>query len=436
MANSGPESVTSAKPRFFYGWYIVAASWMMLFIMGGTGAAIFFKPMLDEFGWDRATLSITGSVGLLFFAAAAPFMGRFIDRFGTKTMLFIATATQALSAAVLGFTTNLVYVYIGRILGEIRYLHPTQVLTNRWFVKKRGFALGIVSVGFPMGTLVLSPVSQLLVSNWGWRETLFFWAALTVVLILPLVIFVRNKPEDKGLAPDGEPPVKTAAGVIRVKEKVETGVSLKEAAGKGSFWLLAFSQFICGTSCGLLLTHTVIFATDMGYAEMIGATFLSVQGGVCLLGVLITGQMSDKFRRNRVLSMTYVIRSISFMVLVVAVVAGGASLWMLYLGMALFGFGFFTTAPLASGLAADLFGNLRMGTIIGLISGFHMVGAAIGTYAGGITYQLTGSYIIIFAVQGGLELVAAALAFLIIRPSKRLNSSRVMSNNIKMPQIS
>jgi MFS family permease len=161
----------------------------------------------------------------------------------------------------------------------------------------------------------------------------------------------------------------------------------------------------------LILTHTVIFGTDLGYSEIISATFLSVQGGVCILGVVLTGQISDKFARNKVLGITFVVRSSSFIVLVIAVVLGGASLWMLYLGMALFGFGFFTTAPLSSGLAADLFGNKRMGTIIGLISGAHMVGSAIGTFAGGVTYQLTGSYQTIIAVQAGVELLAALFAF-------------------------
>jgi MFS family permease len=399
----------------------------MLFITSGTGVAIFFKPMLDEFGWDRPTLSLASSVAALVFAAIAPFMGRFIDRFGGRAMLFIATATQTLSSLVIGLAPNLALIYIGRILGIIGYLHPATVLVNRWFVKKRGWALGIVSIGFPMGILVLSPVSQLLVLSWGWRQTLFFWAGVTVILILPLVVFLRNKPGDKGLLPDGEVASEIAHSESEPRARTETGVDLKQTLGTRSFWLLFFAMFICGTSCGLILTHTVIFGTDLGYSEIIAATFLSVQGGVCILGVTLTGSISDRFARNKVLGATFIVRSLSFVVLVVAVVAGGTSLWMFYLGMAFFGFGSFTTAPLSNGLAADLFGNRRMGTIIGILSGAHMIGSAIGTFAGGLTYQLTGNYLIILAVQALVELLAAVFAFLIKKPAKAKAASIIDS---------
>ena len=408
--------VTPAKHKVFFGWYIVVASWIMLFINNGTSAAIYFKPMLDEFGWDRTTLSLAGSAGMLLFAVIAPFMGRFIDHFGGRVMLFIATATQTVSSLVLGSASSLVGVYIGRMFAVINYHHPTTVVINLWFIKKRGQALGIVSVGFPMGILLLSPLSQWLVLTLGWRQTLFFWAGLTVALILPLVIFMRDKPEDKGLAPDGEVTAKAPLSFSDVRTKVETGSSLRQVLANRSFWFIFFSMFICGTTCGLMLTHTVIFGIDLGYSAIIAATFLSVQGGVCILGVVLTGHLSDKLARSKIFSLTFAIRSLAFIVLVIAVATGGSSLWMLYLGMALFGFGFFTTAPLSSGLAADLFGNLRMGTIIGMISGAHMVGSAIGTFAGGLCYQLTGSYQVIFAIQGGVEILAAILAFLIKKP--------------------
>jgi MFS family permease len=120
-----------------------------------------------------------------------------------------------------------------------------------------------------------------------------------------------------------------------------------------------------------------------------------------------------------VLGLTHVIRSLAFFTAVIFILRGGGSLWILYLAMVLFGFGWFTTSPLTSGLVADLFGGLRMGTIIGVTMSCHTVGMALGAYAGGVTFELTGSYYRFFLVQGILEFLAAGLAFAIRRPIKQ-----------------
>jgi predicted MFS family arabinose efflux permease len=343
-------------------------------------------------------------------------------------MLFVCVAAQTLSSTVTGLATNLWQLSLGRFLFEIRSLHSTQVLINRWFVKKRGTALGIVSTGMPIGTLALSPLSQYLVLTWGWRPTMLFWAGVIFVVMLPLTMLIRNNPEDKGYAPDGEPlsspaPVERTPKPMADDRIIETaatsGTSLAGALRTGSFWLLSASHFICGIGCGFMMTHVVIFATDVGYSEMIGASFLSVWGAVNLVGVLLTGNMSDRYARNRVLSMTHLIRSLSFFTIVIFTILGNGSLWLLYIAMALFGFGWFTTAPLASGLVADLFGNIRMGTIMGLVLACHIVGMAVGAYAGGITFETTGSYYRLFLAQGMLEFLAAIFAFLIKRQNMR-----------------
>jgi MFS family permease len=155
----------------------------------------------------------------------------------------------------------------------------------------------------------------------------------------------------------------------------------------------------------------------MGYSAMIGATFVSIQGGVSLVGILVTGPLSDKISRNKVLSLSHFMRSMSFVILVIAIVLTQGSLGVFYLAMAVFGFGWFTTSPLMAGLAADLFGYLKLGTIMGIVMAFHWVGMAIGTYAGGITYQLMHSYLLIFMVQGVLEFIAAVFAFIIKKRS-------------------
>jgi MFS family permease len=425
--NSSEAMPGTKKPGFFFGWYLVAVSWMMMFLVSAVAVSIFFKPILEEFGLDRATLSSVHTVVIIAFAILSPFLGRLIDRFGPRIMLYVGVAAMTLTSVVNSLATNLGHLYIGRFLLEVRPLNATQVLINRWFVKKRGTALGIFATGMPIGALVLSPISQYLILTWGWRMTLLFWAGVTFVILLPLTLFVRDNPEDKGYGPDGEPvhrdrpaepPIGMAGDTLPVKSQMPTGSRLSEAARSGSFWLLSASHFICGIGCGFMMTHIVIFATDVGYSEMVGASLLSVQGGVNLIGLLLTGHMSDRIARSRVLSMTHLIRSLSFVTTVVFVLLGGDSIWLLYIAMALFGFGWFTTAPLASGLVADLFGYLRIGTIFGMVHSCHMVGMALGAYAGGITFELTGSYYSFFLVQGVLEFLAAVFAFAIKKQAK------------------
>jgi MFS family permease len=420
--NKRLENKAGEKTRIFYGWYIVAAFWVMLFLLSAVGISIFFKPILDEFGWDRATLSLIQTSALLLSAVIAPFLGKLIDRFGPRVMLFICLGTQTLSSTMYGLATGAWQVFTGRFLYETKGLQSGQVLINRWFVKKRGQAQGIAATGMPAGALVLSPLSQFLILAWGWRQTMFFWAGITFIVLLPLTLLIRDHPKDKNTVPDGESvtvvkPDKGSKDVIPVEEYTSSsGKRLAEAARTSSFWLISAAQLICGISCGFMMTHIVIFATDYGYSEMIGASLLSVQGGLNLLGVVLTGHMSDRYARNRVLALTHFIRSLSFVVGVIFILLGGGSLWLLYAAMGLFGFGWFTTSPLTSGLIADLFGGRSMGTIIGITIAAHTIGMALGSYGGGITYDITGSYFGFFIVQAVLESLAAVLVIIIRRP--------------------
>jgi len=410
------------KPKFLYGWYMVAASWIMIFLTGAVAVSIFFKPMLEDFGWDRAVLSSVQSVALIVFTIASPFLGRLIDRFGSRAMILVTVVTQVFSRVFNGVATNIWHLYLARFLFGVNALPATQILLNRWFVKRRGRVLGIAATGMAAGTMALAPISQYLILLWGWRATMLFWAAVTLVITLPLALSIKDNPEDKGYGPDGElldrvkstdPSPEQEDTTLQAKLVVQKGSSFPEAVRTRSFWFLSASHFICGIGCGFMMTHIVIFATDVGYSDMIGASLVSVQGGVNLVGVLVTGVLSDRIARKNVLALTHFIRSLSFVTIVVFILLGGGSLWLLYAAMALFGFGWFTTAPLAAGLVADLFGSLRMGTILGVVTSCHMLGMAVGAYAGGVIFEATQSYYLFFLIQGPLCFLAVIFAFFI-----------------------
>lgn len=407
------------KPRLFYGWYMIAASWVMIFLMNAVAIGIFFKPILEDFKLDRATLSLVQSVALIAYAIVSPFLGRFIDRFGPKMMLSVCVATQVFSRALNSVASYVWHLYLARLLYEIKALPATQVVVNRWFAKKRGTAQGILASGMPVGMLVLAPISQYLILTWGWRPTMLFWAAVTLVIMLPLVLIIKNNPEDKGYGPNGEPldrfkPIdpypQPADTNLEAKFGVNTGSGLGEVVKTPSFWLLAMAHFICGIGCGFMVTHIVIFATDAGYPDMIAASLLSVQGGLNIVGVLVTGHLGDRMARKNVLALTHFVRSMSFATIVIFILLGSNSLWILYAAMAFFGFGWFTTAPLTAGLVADLFGGLRMGTILGVTTSSHIFGVAAGAYAGGAIFELTQSYYLVFIIQTLLAWVATILA--------------------------
>ncbi len=403
------------QTRFFYGWYMVIASWIMVFLINAVAVAVFFKPMLEDFGWDRATLSSVQLVGLLIFAVASPFLGQLVDRFGPRLTILACVLPQVLSSVINGLATNIGDLYLARFFYGVSVLYYTQVLINRWFKKKRGMAQGILATAYPVGSMVLAPVSQQLILLWDWRLTMFFWAGVTLLLTLPLALTIRNSPEEMGWEPDGKltdtkpidlssPPVSIAAVV---SPEARAGLGFFKAAKTVPFWLLSLTHFVCGTGCGFMMTHIVIFATDMKYPDMIAASLLSVQGGFNLIGVLATGYLSDQVSRSKVLALTHFVRTLSFAVFIVFILSGGGSLWLLYLAMAIFGFGWYTTAPLTAGLVADLFGGSRMGTILGAANSFHMLGMAIGAYAGGFIFELTGSYLLFFVIQCSLSLLVS-----------------------------
>ena len=119
-------------------------------------------------------------------------------------MFFICVISQIVSSTLNGLATGIGHILTGRFLYQLKPLQASQVLINRWFIRKRGTAQGIAATGAPIGTLVLSPLSQYLILVWGWRSTMFFWAGALFILLMPFAYLMRNKPEEKELLPDGE----------------------------------------------------------------------------------------------------------------------------------------------------------------------------------------------------------------------------------------
>lgn len=410
----------SRRGKVFYGWFVLATLTFSLCMTFGTTASIgfFFKPLLNEFGWNRAALS--GSISLAYFliAVLSPVVGRSLDRFGARPVLILGVASIALGYLLLGLTRSLwmVYLFYGVVVAvgaAATSFVPVATCIMHWFRKRRGTALGISNAGAPLGQLLVVPLGSYLILALGWRAAFPAMGLLVLVTTLPLVFWVvRNRPEDLGLQPDGEPLEGTAGGAAGARPQVRLSnlehLNGREALRTTPFWLLACAFFTCGFTVMLFAVHFPSYVTDKGF-DVTTATQAVAAAGFCnVFGTMFSGAISDRIGRKNPLAATYFIRGVSFLFF---------AIWQNYLTLYIFailtGFSWFATVPPTATLTREIYGPRNVGFLYGSITGLHQVGSAVGVFTGGFVYDLTGSYTPAFVIAAVLLLAASALSFII-----------------------
>jgi MFS family permease len=282
---------------------------------------------------------------------------------------------------------------------------------SQWFVVRRGLVVGLLSGASMSGMTILTPLAMWLILLMGWRGTYWVLAAAALVLIVPLGVWVvRDRPERMGLAPDGLPsnPVEIAASAAAVERAERTTAS--EAARTLAFWQLMGGFFGCGFSMNLISAHGVPMLTDHGFHPMTAASALGLLGAVSIGGATLLGFLSDRYGRRLILGIIYAVRAVVFAGLVLAGTTGSL-LTVVVVG----GIGWSGSMAMTSALTADLFGRYSVGSIFGMVFFSHQVGAALGSWLGGVLYDATGGYGAPFGLASAILLVSAALSLTIRR---------------------
>lgn len=394
--------------RFFYGWAVVAISFLTLFLNYGIvfSTGLYLKPLIQEFGLGRASVSLIVSFMMLVFGFSQPLVGRLLDKYKPRSViatgLFILGVGLILSSRVSSIWQ--LYLTLGILVG-LGYSGASSlsnaVLVSRWFSRKRGLALGISGSGVNAGQLVIIPVSMYLILALDWRGSLLVMGLLVLIALLPLSLLVfKNDPQEINLAPDGNGALHNAASNVSVSRE---GASFASALRTRSFWFLVLGFFACGFTAHGIFMHFPLFAMDLGVSETRAANILAVVGAVSMLGVLAAGGISDRFGSKNPLAAVYFMRGIAMLLLLRA-----DSEAMLYAFVVLFGFSYVATVPLTSKLVGDIYGQSSMGAILGSIWLSHAIGQAVGPYLGGVSFDVAHSYALAFEVSA-LILFAAAL---------------------------
>ena len=421
------DEVDQAKaPRFFYGWVVVAAAFCVALVAYGVqySFGIFIDPLTEDFGWSIALVSGAASLFMFSRGALAIFTGWVTDRYGPRIIVAIGGFFLGLGLILTSQTSAAwqLYLFYGLMGGfglSVAYA-PLVATVSRWFVSKRGLAIGIVTAGIGAGTAVMSPLADYLVATYEWRLSYIIIGLLALIIIIPGAFLLRRSPEEKGLLPLGK--AEAIAGDeensnIAKKEDSLTsesaGFSLKDAAHTKAFWLLLAIIIFWSTCLQMTMIHIYRHATELGIPGGVAASFMSVIGISSIIGRLVMGAVSDRLGGKRTLVICLVLQALAVFWLL-----GATDIWMLYLFAAVFGFAYGGCVPLLPVIAGELFGLKSIGEIIGVQMLGVAIGGAIGPLLGGYVFDVTGSYYFAFTVGGMCTIIALILLAFIRAPRK------------------
>jgi len=406
------------SPKLFYGWVIVAVAFLIGFTEAGVFQnilSIFLKPMAEEFGWSRTI--ITGSIafGSVCGGVVAPFMGPILDRHGPRIIAFWGVFLLSTGLVALSFLSRVWELYIffsmGRMIAVGVLSLVIAVSISNWFVQQRGRAMGIAHLGSRVGTAIFPPFVAFMIFSFGWRMA---WGALGLVVFLlsalPALIFLKRKPEDMGLQPDGKVHVEGFSGEKNdLTHHGEPPLSRHQIIRHSDFWILITMTCFITFSGGGANFHIYPFLTDRGIPGGIAVIVISVIAIASAAGGLVLGFIAEKFPPKKLLSITAVLLGAMFLTLFWA----AKSNILMFIAAILFGILRGGVMPLVPLAWADSYGRASIGSVLGLSAPFRLTANALGPVFGSVCFDITGGYIISFTGFAGLFLMAGLLGLLI-----------------------
>jgi len=405
--------------RIHYAWVVAAVTFVAL--MGAAGfratPSVLIVPLQNEFGWNRAIISIAVSINLILFGLTGPFAAALMDRFGLRVVTvgaLITVAAGALLTTVMNAPWQL-YLLWGVVVGlgtgcMASVLAAT--VANRWFVHRRGLVLGALTAAGATGQLIFLPGLGWLAQSAGWRLAAIAVAVAALAVVPVVALFLRNRPSDLGLRAFGATeadtvPTNTGSPIANAFRGLRMGVRSRD------FWLLGGSFFICGASTnGLIGTHLIPASMDHGMAEVTAASLLAVIGVFDVIGTLASGYLTDRFDSRWLLFFYYGLRGLSLLFLPYVF---GSPLFALILFIVFYGLDWVATVPPTVQLARRVFGAQNFAIVYGWIFAAHQMGAATIAFAAGAVRTFFGDYQLAFMSSGLLCLVAAGLVLRIAR---------------------
>jgi MFS family permease len=408
---------TPSRIRLFYGWYILAASFAILFFTSGArySFGVAFKPMIKELDWSRGSISFAFFLNMTLFAISLIAAGRLYDRYGAKWVVAVSTVFLSAGFALIALIDSLWQFYIVYGVFAAIGLGGTSIpllaaLTTKWFTKWRGLAISLALAGNCMGQFVLIPVFTFSTLRYGWRISYLSIGLVMLFVNMALVLFVIK--ESAGHLDATSAHAKRDEKKERSEEIASSDglrdLSLGSAMKTSPFWLFLIVMFVCGSGDFLVTTHLIPFVTDHGVHPAQAGNMLAWIGLMSLFGVLIAGPASDLIGNKVPMAIAFLFRLGAFLLILTY-----QNLTSFYVFSIIFGLTYLVTGPLATTLLGRLYGFSHIGLLSGFVTTVHHIGGGLWAYLGGVTFDQTGSYRLAFLCSAIMAFVAFLCSILI-----------------------
>jgi MFS family permease len=431
MNSKNPSHPSATQPRIFYGWYIVGVGFLSHIVCAfhlSSTLSVFLKPLTEDLGVSRGLFSLLRSGEIVIGAVMAPLVGTWVDRYGSRWLMAGGASLAGIGFLLLSQVTSFWQFLIVRWLlvtvgGVFMCYIVVTVTIARWFVRKRGRAIAIATLGQGISKVGIPLLAATLFVWLGWRHTWSVFGIVTVALVvLPAIAFMRRNPEEMGLQPDGIPasaefqPESNAAGAKRERRPVDTTIvwTRREVVRTRAFWLLCLTFGMANVGIAGLNLHVFAHISDIGYPSFIAATVMSIIAFTQLGSTMFWGLISERVEIRKATTLMFLIQAAG-----IGVAVAGAQLLSIYVGFFLYGIGLGGSLVLQEMIWATYYGRASLGMVRGLGMLITLTFGAGGAPFFGFIFDATGSYIISFVLFAVALLICAFLTLLARAPQKR-----------------
>lgn len=393
----------AARSRPFYGWWIVVGAVIAQFAsMGASGqiGGVFLRPMTEDLGWSSTQYTLGGSAAFVFGGVAGFVIGPLVDKHGARPLMLLGTVCYA--AALFGMSRQQElwqFILLSMLAGGagVSLVGPlvVNVTLSKWFVRRRGWAIALGSIGISLSGLITPVTMTQVVDSIGWRDAYVVLSIAILVMLLPVALLMRRSPEDYGMLPDGEDPAepdleRREASAAAAALDAANSYTRSEAVRTSGLWALTLGFGLNLTAMSAILVHGIPFMTDAGFTRTEASIGFAVNGSANLVSKFVWGWALQRFHPRRLSTGAFCSSALGAGLMFVA--AQTASLPVMFLGFFAWGFGFGGTIPLGEFLWAKYYGRRYIGAVRSVGVPFTIIFGSAGPILVGLYFDAFDGY--------------------------------------------